>query len=296
MNFKNIYFLLTLAVLFWSGNFVVARFVNEEIHPMTLSLLRWFGVLMILLPYIYLNRFKILQIIKDNFLSMWLFSLLGVTGFNTFVYYGLQSTTATNALLINSSTPILIILINQFFGSKITKPQLLGVVLSTIGVIFLIIKGDIQNIIDLEFNSGDFWILLSSLDWALYSVFLKYKSENIKPFEFLSVITILGFIALVFSYYLLGFSFALESFNFSETIYLTVIYIAIFSSILSFYFYNRAILEIGANKTGQFAHLMPIFGAILAYFFLNEKIFLYHLVGVVLIAVGIYLSSFYKKD
>jgi len=227
---------------------------------------------------------------------MWLFSLLGVTGFNTFVYYGLQSTTATNALLINSSTPILIILINQFFGSKITKPQLLGVVLSTIGVIFLIIKGDIQNIIDLEFNSGDFWILLSSLDWALYSVFLKYKSENIKPFEFLSVITILGFIALVFSYYLLGFSFALESFNFSETIYLTVIYIAIFSSILSFYFYNRAILEIGANKTGQFAHLMPIFGAILAYFFLNEKIFLYHLVGVVLIAVGIYLSSFYKKD
>ena len=90
--------------------------------------------------------------------------------------------------------------------------------------------------------------------------------------------------------------FTLEfSFLQNNDILYSLIYIVIFPSILSFYFWNMATIEIGANKAGQSAHLMPIFGAFLAYIFLDEVLQFYHMVGMILIALGIYLTMFFKK-
>jgi drug/metabolite transporter (DMT)-like permease len=286
---------LTLAVLFWSGNFVFGRMVSSDIEPMQLSFFRWFFVFLILLPYLIYRAKYIFDIFKRDYLILLTFGTLGIAAFNTFLYYGLQTTTATNGLLINSSIPVIIIVLSALIlNIKLTKIQTFGIILSTLGVVFLILKGNVENILALEFTSGDLWILLACVDWALYCVLLKYKPKELNSFDFLSITTFIGIIILAIAFFSLGYSLELSFLNNDKVLY-PFIYIVIFPSILSFYFWNKAVVEIGANKAGQFTHLMPIFGAILAYIFLGEILEAYHLMGAIFIAIGIYLSIFLKK-
>ena len=290
------YVFLVLAVLFWSGNFVAGRYISNDIEPMELSFYRWFFVLVLLLPYILINYKELLLGFKKDTILLIVFGSLGIAGFNTFLYYGLQTTTATNALLINSSTPIFIILISSIiFRTLITKVQALGIFLSTFGVLYLILKGDINHILELKFTPGDLWIIASALDWALYSVLLRFKPKELTSFGFFSITTIIGVFILYIVFTLQGYSFNF-SFIESKNVLYSLIYIVIFPSILSFYFWNMATVEIGANKAGQSAHLMPIFGATLAYIFLDEVMHFYHIIGLIFIAIGIYLSMFLKRS
>jgi drug/metabolite transporter (DMT)-like permease len=290
------YVFLVLAVLFWSGNFVAGRYISNDIEPMELSFYRWFFVLVLLLPYILINYKELLIGFKKDTILLIVFGSLGIAGFNTFLYYGLQTTTATNALLINSSTPIFIILISSIiFRTLITKVQALGIFLSTFGVLYLILKGDINHILELKFTPGDLWIIASALDWALYSVLLRFKPKELTSFGFFSITTIIGVFILYIVFTLQGYSFNF-SFIESKNVLYSLIYIVIFPSILSFYFWNMATVEIGANKAGQSAHLMPIFGATLAYIFLDEVMHFYHIIGLIFIAIGIYLSMFLKRS
>lgn len=289
------YIFLVLAVLFWSGNFITGRYISTSIEPMQLSFYRWFFVLVLLLPYIFINYKDLILGFKKDSLLLVVFGAFGIAGFNTFLYYGLQTTSATNALLINSSTPIFIILISSIiFRIAITKIQILGVLLSTLGVLYLILKGNINHILELNFTPGDLWILLAALDWAIYSVLLKFKPKDLSSFSFLTITSFIGVIILYIAFILQGYSLEFSFLSNKEVLY-SLIYIVIFPSILSFYFWNMATIEIGANKAGQSAHLMPIFGAILAYIFLGEVLEFYHIVGIVLIAIGIYLTMFFKK-
>ncbi|MBP7748851.1 MAG: DMT family transporter [Aliarcobacter sp.] len=289
------YIFLVLAVLFWSGNFITGRYISSSIEPMQLSFYRWFFVLILLLPYIVINYKNLMRGFKKDSLLLVVFGAFGIAGFNTFLYYGLQTTTATNALLINSSTPIFIILISSIiFRTLITKVQFFGVIVSTIGVLYLILKGDINHILELKFTPGDLWIVAAALDWALYSVLLKFKPKDLSSFEFLTITTIIGVIILYVAFISQGFTLEFSFLQNNDILY-SLIYIVIFPSILSFYFWNMATIEIGANKAGQSAHLMPIFGAFLAYIFLDEVLQFYHMVGMILIALGIYLTMFFKK-
>ena len=289
------YIFLVLAVLFWSGNFITGRYISTSIEPMQLSFYRWFFVLVLLLPYIFINYKDLILGFKKDSLLLVVFGAFGIAGFNTFLYYGLQTTSATNALLINSSTPIFIILISSIiFRIAITKIQILGVLLSTLGVLYLILKGNINHILELNFTPGDLWILLAALDWAIYSVLLKFKPKDLSSFSFLTITSFIGVIILYIAFILQGYEIEISFLSNKDVLY-SLIYIVIFPSILSFYFWNMATIEIGANKAGQSAHLMPIFGAILAYIFLGEVLEFYHIVGIVLIAIGIYLTMFFKK-
>ena len=289
------YIFLVLAVLFWSGNFITGRYISTSIEPMQLSFYRWFFVLVLLLPYIFINYKDLILGFKKDSLLLIVFGAFGIAGFNTFLYYGLQTTSATNALLINSSTPIFIILISSIiFRIAITKIQILGVLLSTLGVLYLILKGNINHILELNFTPGDLWILLAALDWAIYSVLLKFKPKDLSSFSFLTITSFIGVMILYIAFILQGYSLEFSFLSNKEVLY-SLIYIVIFPSILSFYFWNMATIEIGANKAGQSAHLMPIFGAILAYIFLDEVLEFYHMVGIVLIAIGIYLTMFLRK-
>ena len=266
------YIFLVLAVLFWSGNFISGRYISNSIEPMQLSFFRWFFVLILLLPYILINYKNLILGFKKDSILLIIFGAFGIAGFNTFLYYGLQTTTATNALLINSSTPIFIILISSIiFRIAITKIQIMGVVLSTLGVLYLILKGDINHILE-----------------------LKFKPKELSSFEFLTITTIIGVIILYIIFVFQGYSIEFSFLSNNDVLY-SLIYIVIFPSILSFYFWNRATIEIGANKAGQSAHLMPVFGAFLAYVFLDEVLEFYHMVGIVLIAIGIYLTMFLRR-
>ncbi len=288
------YILVILAVLFWSGNFIFGRYISSDIHPLQLAFYRWFFVLLLLMPYILLRYKNLWLQFKNNYLLLIIQSALGISGFNTFLYYGLQTTTATNALLINSSIPIIIIVLSALILKKhVTKVQLSGIILSTLGVIYLVLKGNIDNIIAFEFTKGDFWIIAACFDWALYSVLLKYKPKDLNAFEFFGLTTLIGTIILFFVFLFSEQQFSLEFISKGE-VFMALSYIIIFPSILSFYFWNISTAKLSANVTGQFAHLMPIFGAVMAYYVLGEVLHPYHFVGILLIGVGIYLSTFLK--
>ena len=288
----HIYLLLVFSVLFWSGNFILGRYAHGAIDPLTLNLFRWGTVTLILFPYIYTKKEIIIKAIKKDFGILFLLSALGIAGFNTALYAGLQYTTATNALLINSSIPVLIVLFNS---EKITLKQMVGILVSTLGVVYLVLKGEIANLTALQFNQGDLWIIATSIIWALYSILIKKRPNYLSSFEFLSLISLIGFILLLVSFFLLGNSLSYEVFDLDTEIYSIILYMAIFPSLLSFYFWNKGIAEIGANKTGQFTHLMPLFGTLLAFVFLGEEVYLYHFVGISSIGLGIYLSLFLKN-
>jgi len=289
------YGLLLLTVLFWSGNFIAGRYISTDISPMELSFYRWFVVLLVLTPFMIIHFKNIMKVFKKQYIKLLVLGALSIAGFNTFLYYGLQTTTATNALLINSSTPIFIILFSALIlKTTMTKVQWFGIVLSTFGVIYLILKGEIGHLLDLTFSKGDLWIIAACIDWALYSVLLKFKPKELNAFEFLTITTFIGVVILFIAFISLGYSFNLEFISNDKVLY-SFIYIVIFPSILSFYFWNISTPQVGANKAGQFAHIMPISGAILAYIFLDEVMYFYHLVGLILIFLGIYLSIFYKR-
>lgn len=293
---QKVYFLLALCVLFWSGNFVLGRFVNTDIKPLELAFFRWLFVIVLTLPIVFkLDLKKIFLIVKQNFLILAFLSFLGITLFNTFLYIALQTTKAVNALLINSIIPILILILSFFIlKTRITIIQVIGIIFSTFGVIFLVLKGNLLNFYNIEFNTGDFWIIASSVVWATYSTIVKLKPKDLSHVELFIVIVYLGFIFLIPWYLYQGFDLNNEIQVFIKNWYF-FLYVSLFASILSFYFWHIGIETIGADKTGQFTHLMPIFGSILAFIFLGEKLEFFHLMGAILIAIGIYLSLFFKK-
>ncbi len=288
------YSFLVLCVLFWSGNFVLGRFVKDDIEPLELAFFRWLFVLILISPILIKNYVKIFKVVKENFRIVLLLSVLGISSFNTILYFGLSMTTSTNALIINSTVPILILVLSFFIlKQKITTNQSFGILLSTIGVLYLVLQGKFENILLLEFNQGDIWIITSSFIWALYSVLMRFKPKEFNDVEFFAVIVFFGFIALLPVYFYQGYTVAHEL-ELLKSNYFVFIYVSVFASTLSFYFWHYGIDKIGASRTGQFTHLMPLFGAFLAYIFLGEVLQTYHILGMILIFIGIYLSLFYK--
>jgi len=292
----KIYIYLILCVLFWSGNFVLGRFVKADITPLELAFFRWFFAFIIISPIFISSYRKIFKIFTKDYKILLTLAFLGIAGFNTVLYIGLSMTTATNALIINSSIPILILILSFFILKQaINKRQLSGILLSTAGVIFLILHGDLNNLFSLEFNRGDFLVILSSSIWALYSVLLRFRPTELSDFEFFSTIVSLGLFILLPIYLYQGYTLEHEMALIVDYYYV-FIYVSLFTSVASYYFWHQGIQSLGASKTGQFTHLMPIFGAILAYIFLGESLEFYHLAGIVLIACGIYMSLLTKQN
>ena len=285
-----------LCVLFWSGNFIIGRQIYEDVEPIQLAIFRWSGVAVLVFPVLLVNFSNIIKVVKNNFFILNVLAILGVSGFNTILYVGLNYTKATNALLINSFIPILILIFSYFIlKSKISQIQLVGIFLSTVGVVFLILRGELSSVAMMELNYGDIWVVVATFIWALYSVVVKFRPKELSDFQFFTTIVYIGLFWLILVYLLMGHSFV-KDVTLVEKHYLSFSYIVIFPSILSYYFWHIGISKIGANRAGQFTHLMPLFGSLLAYIFLDEKLSLYHIIGAILIGLGIYLSLFKKKE
>jgi drug/metabolite transporter (DMT)-like permease len=283
------YLMLCGPALFWSGNFILGRAFASDIGPITLSYWRWLIALLIFLPFSIKGLLAELPIVRAHLLRLTVMGALAVSGFNTFVYLGLQHTSATNALLINSFIPFLIILLSSVIpGISIRQRQIMGVLVSTAGMILVVTRGDLQNLQKLDINRGDLWMLLAALCWATYSISLRWRPPQLSATSFLLVSMILGLLILSPFYWLNVFNEAPFAFSLNNLV--VVGYIAIFASIGAFLLWNQGVKVVGAGIAGQFIHLMPIFGSILAIAFLGEQLFWFHVCGALAIGGGIYLS------
>jgi drug/metabolite transporter (DMT)-like permease len=220
---------------------------------------------------------------------MVLLALLGVAGFNTLVYTGLQSTTATNSVLIQSTMPIQILLLNGLlFGTRVQVRELASILLSLAGVVWIVARGDPTTLWQGEWNTGDAWIIAAALTWAGYSVLLRWRPPGLSAAAFLGFTLPVGWLALTPLY--LAESWLGRPVTWDLTVALTVAYVAVFPSVLAFLFWNRGVAAIGANAAGHFIHLLPVFGTGLAVLFLGERLEAYHVLGAGLVGIGIGLT------
>ena len=293
MQTKNnlAYLLLILASLFWSGNFIVGKAASTfEIPPFSLNFYRWLFAWLILLPFTYKELINKKNYILNNKVFFIILGITSITIFNSIVYYSLNFTQVISGVLMISTIPVMIMFISSLLNIEKTNIfQIIGVVLSLTGVVFIITKADLELIKNLDFNKGDLTMVIAMLSWATYSALLKKKKYEISQITLLQVVITFGFIFLIPIYFIemnMGYLIKLE-----KPFYLTLAYVVIFPGLASFFFWIKGIAIIGANRAGVFLHLMPIFGAIMAMIIFDEKFMFYHFLGAIFIIAGITLSN-----
>ena len=288
---KIAYILLILTTIFWSGNFVVGKVATYyEIPPFSLNFFRWLFAGIVLLPF----TIKEIILKKKYILSnLGLFAILGITSitvFNSIVYYSLYHTQVINGILLISTIPVWIIFISSILNIEKTNIlQILGLICSLIGVIFIVTKANFNLITDLDFNKGDLSMVIAMLSWAIFSALLKIKKFKISQYTLLEVIIFSGLIFLI-PVYILELNYG-SKIIINTPFILTLSYVVIFPGLLAFTFWIKGISIIGANRAGIFLHLMPIFGSIFAIVIFSEKFAFYHLYGIVFIIAGLILSN-----
>jgi drug/metabolite transporter (DMT)-like permease len=285
------YLLLTLCVLFWSGNFVVGRAMVDTVPPIALAFWRWTLAALILLPWAWRPLRRNWPLLRANLRRMTLLALLGVSGFNTLVYLGLQHTTAINGLLLQSSMPLLIIAFN---GVLFRQPAgwLEGgsILLSLCGVLLILSHGAPANLLDSGWNPGDLWVFGAVMVWALYSTLLRWRPAGLEPLAFLGFTLIVG-ATMILPLYLWELSRGAHL-QLGWPSMAAIGYVALFPSVLSYLFWNRGVAEVGANAAGHFIHLSPVFGSLLAVLLLGETFAWYHAAGAAMVALAIGLTVF----
>lgn len=280
---------MVLPPLFWAGNATLARFVADQIPPISLSFWRWVIALLVLIPFTWSHVRKDWPEIIKSWKIIFLLGLLGIASFNTLLYTAAHTTTAINISLTQSVMPVSIVLISFIlFGDRITLRQVLAIALCTIGAGYIIVRGDIQRLMNLEFVIGDLIMILAVILYAIYTVLLR-KRPNIHPLSFLTVTFAVGVVSL-FPPYLWEIQ-SVPPLVLSQSVILSLIYIAFFPSILAYLCWNRGTYEIGANRAGLYINLLPLFTALLAVFFLEERFQTYHIAGILLIFSGLLLFN-----
>ncbi len=287
---KSPYLLLSLSSLFWSLNQVFGRGLRDEIPPMAFAFWRWAIAMSVLIPFALPHVIRQWPTIKAAWKPLLVMGIFGTAFHNALQYVGLQYTTATNGLLLNSVIPIMVIAVSWLFlGLKLTAMQRIGVTLSFLGVICIVIRGDFSVLKQLAFNRGDVWILIGISLWAVYTICLRWRPPQLHPIAFLWLIGTIGLIGITpfhFSDMESGRHIVITSQSIA-----TLIYTGLFPSILAFVFWNYGVKQIGPNKASLFLHLVPVFGSIFSITFLGERLYLFHLLGIMLIFTGIYFST-----
>lgn len=293
-NFFLAVFLLTSASFFWSGNFFAGKIAYlSDLTPFKLGFFRWLLAMLILLPFTYSEIIRNYNYYKKNILLMTFLGFLAVTVFNSLTYISLQTTLIINSTLMASIAPVLMIGFSWLiFKTKTTILQFAGIFLSLLGAFSIILKGNINNLFNLYFTSGDVWMFTAVVSWCLYSVLLKKIDNSISQLASLQVMVILGLL-FIFPLYII------ENYNTSflptqKIDFVIIIYVAIFASIIAFFSWNKGVSIIGPNRSSLFLHLIPVFSSIWAVSFLNEKFSFFHFIGIIFILSGIILSNIKK--
>jgi drug/metabolite transporter (DMT)-like permease len=281
--------------LFWAGNFIVGRAMHDDVPPMTLALWRWVIALVFILPFAFRHM-------RRDLPKYWKFrwrvlgaSLSGVVSFNSFVYLGLQLTTASNGLLLNSFIPILIVLIAAiFFRQRLHLAQIAGLTVSFAGVLTIVTQGNWSNLASMSFSRGDLFIFCAMVSWALYTLWIRGFPADIDRIGLMGTQILLAIPVLVLLYLFERASGATPTWNIHSIAALT--YLGIFPSVVAYLLYNLGVARVGATRAGLSIHLIPLFGMFLAVIFLHEVVHSYQVLGMVAIVAGLVCAGRKQGD
>nr|WP_321457901.1 EamA family transporter [uncultured Cohaesibacter sp.] len=284
------YALLALATLCWGGNVVIGRAVRGDLPPLGLSFWRWFFCCLILLAFTLPKLKTNWPIMRKHWKLLLAMSATGIAAFNPLQYQALHSTTAINSTLILATCPAIMALLSGFIlNERLDRTQIAGILVSFFGVAIVITAGDLKTLFHLKFTGGDIWMVGAAIVWALYSITVKMRPTELDPLVMLMVITGVGALILLPLY--IWETLTYQAVTLTPTNLAAIVYVTFIASLLAYFSWNKGVGIIGPSKAGVTIHLMPVWVAFLAFFFLDERLEIYHILGIAFIALGILLNS-----
>lgn len=282
---------LWLMPLFFCSNLVIGRAAVPTVEPFTLAFLRWATAFTLLLPIAgaglaahrgaILGRWRLFLIMA--FLAMWICGGL--------VYVALRHTTASNATLIYTSSPVFILVLEWLFRGRVIRArEAAGIVLALAGITLIVVKGSLATLLELRFNPGDLLILAASVSWAIYSVLLRREEVKALP-SAVTFAAVAGAGALILAPFAAAEVALTGAFPVTLAQWRSIGGLALVSSVLAFLSFQYGIRHKGPAVTGIFMYLMPPYGVMLAVIFLGETLSAYHGAGFALILGGLILAT-----
>ncbi|MFT5589380.1 MAG: drug/metabolite transporter (DMT)-like permease [Bradyrhizobium sp.] len=286
--------LLTVPPLMWAGNAIVGRMVHEMVPPMTLNLVRWVIALLILLPL----AGSVLRPSSALWRSWRRFALLGLLGvglYNSLQYLALQSSTPINVTLVAAGMPVWMMLIGGlFFGATVRRKQMLGAALSIVGVLLVLSRGDVHQLLALQLVPGDLFMIAATIAWSFYSWMLMTPDEpaEIRRNWAAFLIAQIGF-GVVWSglFTTVEWNISQPHIAFSWPLAWAILFVAVGPALIAFRCWGAGVQRAGPTVAGFFSNLTPLFAALMSSVFLGELPHLYHFAAFGLIVGGIVLSS-----
>lgn len=294
----RVIFYLVLPTILWAGNAIVGRLAVGEISPIMLNTLRWILAAIILLPI----GWKLLKsdspIWQNKIRFLWL-GLLGVGSYNALLYLSLETSTPINVTLIGGSMPMWMIIIGAMFYQQAAQfKQMMGALISLLGVVIVLTRGDLSAILDIQLVIGDLYILLATILWAFYSWMLSRPGKSTErqwPWaEFLLAQVLFG---VFWSMAFLGLEWAADAvvFEFTKSTIALLIFVAIAPSLIAYRCWGLGVTMAGPAIAAFFANLIPLFTALMSAALLGEPPQLFHGLAFVMIVAGIVISSLKKS-
>ncbi len=285
------YISLVFMPLFFSSNLVLGRSAIEIVEPWTAAYWRWGLASLILFPFAIGGVWRCRDALLANWRLLFVFGFLGMIICGGGVYVSLRYTTATNATLIYTTSPIFVLLLELVFRRQPVSPrQVLGVVLAVFGIVEIVLRGDPARLLSLKLNGGDLGILFAAFSWAVYSVLLRRPA-----FQALPTLPLFLIIALVGTAMLtplmLWETVAVGPMPMVPRAWASLVGLAVIASVLPFLAYQYGVKVVGPSITSMFLYLLPAFGVLMAAVFLGEELHLYHGIGFVLVTAGVILAT-----
>lgn len=288
------YFFAISATALWSGNFIIARGLSESIPPVSLAFYRWVVAVIVFLPFALKPVIREWDCLRAHLPYLSMTALLGITLFNTLIYFAGHTTTALNLSLISITFPIFIVILSRIiYGERVTAMKGIGIVMVGAGVILLITRGNISRLLNISFAIGDVWMLVAAIIFAIYSIVLKHKPEQLSIWAFQLSTFILGLVFLL--PFFIWERVTTSAVGFDQKIVGSILYVGIFASLAAFVLWNKAIVLVGPSRAGMVYYTLPLFSGVLATIFLGEAIGIFHLYSVLLIVPGILIANYDPK-
>jgi drug/metabolite transporter (DMT)-like permease len=282
--------LLWLPPAFWAGNLVLGRALGPVFPPVSLAVGRWAVALAVLAPFVGRQAWRERALLARHWRLIAACGAFGIAGYNALGYLALQTVPATSVAFLNSTLPLMVPLAAVLLGAeRITGKVLLGIAVSFVGVAWIVARGDMAQLAGLRLHGGELLVLVAVANYAVYSVLLRRKPAAISPLVFLAATMATGLLVLMPFW---AFELARGARIPTDLASLgAVLYIGVFASLFAFIFWNRCIATLGATVTGVSFHLVALFTALLAFLLLGEPVRTFHLVGIVLILLGFFVTT-----
>ncbi len=285
---------LLLTAGLWASSVVTARGLLDALPPVTLAYLRWTVVLLLLAAFAWPQRKAMIATLRAHPRDYATLAALGFAPQTCLVYYGLAKSSATLLGLLNSAIPVMIVVVLALWrGRRPRRLEMMGLALSLTGVVYILVRGDLPALLRLRISPWDLLLLGAMVVWAFYTIKLTERPGTLSMPAFLFIGALLGEI---FALPLLVVEIAtngVPSLPIERA--LGVFYLGTFPTMLAMLLFAFGVMRVGAVQAGMFTHLVPVFAALLAVVFLDERLQPFHALGFVLIAGGAILCCLRRE-